>query len=965
MRSRTGIPSARRTSLVLFLALLALAIAAPRASANSEIFPPLPPAESAIHWKDGYFIINGQPTFITSGEMHYARIPRELWKDRIWRSKMMGFNCMQMYVFWNASEGREGKWNFEDNLDLDAWLSDVQAAGMYAVVRVGPYSCAEWEHGGFPAWLTSKPEMTLRDSGPQFLKYADAHLAQVEQIVAKHQINHGGNVLMVQLENEHREGWGTEHNDYLQHLYDQARANGLEIPLFFSGLHHGGDPSGQTPYKLGPSPWFTTEFWTGWIGRYGDMDDKVLQEKIAGTWKIIAFGGAGYDYYMVHGGTNFGYSGDSFMTSYDYSAPIGETGQFHNFYAYAKRAALFARSFNELLTGSHDDPTLAKADLNGLRVSTRTNPTQGSFILIDNFQKKVDTSKLPEIPPDANAYQAPAASSDGVLSTRLTINGEVMPHKGSFKVSATDPRMVLINVPLTSGGSLASICANVMTRVPFQGQDLFVVYGQPGDTGEVNVGTGADAKSVDFTYPPGDTVTELPIDAGAGHHALFLVVNTDETKKIWLANGKLYIGPSFVEEDGKVEFPPGGGKGVVYSDAGKSAITSDPITLDPLPALAKWTWRDAAPERATEFDCTGWTSSTGLVPMGRLDGFANRYGWYRTTFTEPADATLNLKFEQRVAKEDVWLNGAPADLSKLSVKAGKNTLAIFVKLNPRPKWFAKDGPIGTEGYQGLWGGISLDADRVAITPEWTASTDAVLADAPETISAPDYNADPAKWTAVPTLQAVKGMNYFRGTFTLQPGDTDAWLEVSGDGGVTCYVNGVPNDSSDPKWKLNAGPNVIYFYGEFRDPKALKVTLTLHRDNALAHNIWLMRGGLNGLEETAVVGRVTNWPAFLSHGNWLEGAPKEAGVPTFWHTTFTYHPRADVHETIGLFKTKDVLSAGHVWLNGHNLGEAPQAQPLYLPECWLKDGANDLVVFDFAGNHPDGVTLDRYEAFAVH
>jgi beta-galactosidase len=183
------------------------------AQANGEIFPADPAAQNAINWKDGYFSINGKPTFLTSGEMHYARIPRELWRDRIWRARQMGFNCMQMYVFWNATEGKENQWDFSDNLDLDAWLSMIQDAGMYAVIRVGPYSCAEWEHGGFPSWLTIKPGMTLRDHDPAFESYVDSHLAQVEKIVAQHQINHGGNVIMVQLENEHSSGWGTEDQD--------------------------------------------------------------------------------------------------------------------------------------------------------------------------------------------------------------------------------------------------------------------------------------------------------------------------------------------------------------------------------------------------------------------------------------------------------------------------------------------------------------------------------------------------------------------------------------------------------------------------------------------------------------------------------------------------------------------------------------------------------------------------------
>ena len=132
----------------LFVAMLAA-----HAFANSEIFPSEPAAEKMIAWKDGYFIINGKPTFISSGEMHYSRIPRELWRDRIWRAKQLGFNCVQMYVFWNATEGKEGQWDFTDNLDLDAWLTMIQDAGMYAIVRVGPYSCAEWDDGGLPAWL--------------------------------------------------------------------------------------------------------------------------------------------------------------------------------------------------------------------------------------------------------------------------------------------------------------------------------------------------------------------------------------------------------------------------------------------------------------------------------------------------------------------------------------------------------------------------------------------------------------------------------------------------------------------------------------------------------------------------------------------------------------------------------------------------------------------------------------------
>ena len=282
----------------LIAALLLIAVAPLNLRANDQIFPAVGGAQDKVTWKEGYFYINGKPTFLTAGELHPARIPRELWRDRLWRVKQMGYNTIQMYVFWNSTEPKDGEFNFTDNSDLDAWLSLIHEMGLYAIVRPGPYSCAEWDHGGFPAWLSIKPGMILRDYDQQFLRYADRYLGKVYEIIARHQIHKGGSVIMTQLENEcFTGGWGTHTTPYTKHLYDQARAAGLEIPLFFSGLHHGRDPSGESPYKVGNSPWFSTEFWTGWIAHYGDMDPGMLYEKIRGTWKIIAFGGAGYCYY--------------------------------------------------------------------------------------------------------------------------------------------------------------------------------------------------------------------------------------------------------------------------------------------------------------------------------------------------------------------------------------------------------------------------------------------------------------------------------------------------------------------------------------------------------------------------------------------------------------------------------------------------------------------------------------------
>ena len=946
------------------LCLLFAAVFGARAWANSEIFPAEPAAEKTISWKDGYFIINGKPTFISSGEMHYARIPRELWRDRIWRAKQLGFNCVQMYVFWNATEGREGQWDFSDNLDLDAWLTMIQDAGMYAIVRVGPYSCAEWDDGGLPAWLTAKPGMTLRDSGADFDKYAFRHLDQVEKIVARHQINHGGNVIMAQLENEHPWGWGTEDKDpYLHHLVDQARANGLEIPVFLSGEHHGGDPSGNSAYTVGASPWFTTEFWTGWIGKYGNMDGGMLAEKIAGTWKIIAFGGAGYDYYVVHGGTNFGYSGFSHDATYDYSAPIGESGSFNNFYAPAKRAALFTQSFADLLTGSHNDPALATADAPDVRVTARTNPTGGSFIMLDRFGKKNNGG---QIAPSASAYTSVAAPVAGATSTRVTVGGLTLPHQGVFQVEAREPRMLLVNVPWTANASFESICANVMLKHTFGTTDYWVCYGQPGDSGEITLQRkdGAGTKTTTFNYPTDETVQEIDLDSGDGHKASFLIMNKALTEKTWLANGKLYIGPSFVLEDGSMEFPVEGGKATIYSDAGKSTVAQPATTAPALPALADWSWRDAATERTGDIDKT-WLQSTGPQQMASYDGFQNRYGWYRTTYHADAAGTLSLHFAGTPETKVIFWNGQPVpSLQNLQANAGDNTLSVLVKAEPRTTLYLWTGPIGDKVARGFRGPVSNETAGTDLPVTWKTWHANGSPGTAEQVAALSY--DDSAWEPAPDTVGSGNRSWLRATFTLTADQVDGFLDAPGLKKFknTAWLNGqkLGSLSGDVSKILVAGTNAILVEVNDNRPALHELGIKLWHNSPLSTATWYFHPGLHGLDETPVIGRVTNWDQFLTGEPWQTGDPATPGLPTLWKTSFTWHPTPGMTQTLGL--TTDGLKTGHVWLNGHNLGECPQKVPLFVPMPWLKDGANDLVIFDLAGSKPDKVQFSSYETFAT-
>ncbi|HEY4197391.1 MAG TPA: beta-galactosidase, partial [Mucilaginibacter sp.] len=245
-----------------------------KAQVNDYMFPAAQSAKKYIDYDPKGFLINGKRTFLVSAGMEYARIPHQLWHDRLLRLKRDGFNCIEIYTFWNFHEPHEGQFEFSGDQDLDAFLKTVKQLGMYAIVRVGPYYCAEWDSGGYPIWLRFKDNVIVRSPNAEFEKYMDRFFDKLLPIVSNNQVNKGGSVVLVQLENEHPASWGTNiPNDYFKHLQDKALALGIQVPYFFSGLNHGSDPAGNRKLSLDevnrPNPWFTTEFWSVWYNLYG------------------------------------------------------------------------------------------------------------------------------------------------------------------------------------------------------------------------------------------------------------------------------------------------------------------------------------------------------------------------------------------------------------------------------------------------------------------------------------------------------------------------------------------------------------------------------------------------------------------------------------------------------------------------------------------------------------------------
>jgi beta-galactosidase len=323
-------------------------------------------AQAAAHTfgiQGDQFVLDGKPFQIISGEMHYARIPKEYGRDRLRKARAMGLNTISTYVFWNAHESTPGVYDFSGSLDPAAFIRMAQEEGLYVILRPGPYSCAEWDLGGFPAWLLADPNIVLRSTDSKFMEPAERWLKRLGQELAPLQLARGGPILAVQVENE----YGSFGNDkaYVKRIHDALRNAGFSDSLLFTA--DGGDelatgtlPDVHAAVNFGPGdakkeiaklqkfrparPVLNAEYWDGWFDHWGEHHHGTNASEQAKEIDWMLSQGYSINLYMFHGGTSFGFmSGANWdhkeyqpdVTSYDYDSPVSESGALtKKFYAF-------------------------------------------------------------------------------------------------------------------------------------------------------------------------------------------------------------------------------------------------------------------------------------------------------------------------------------------------------------------------------------------------------------------------------------------------------------------------------------------------------------------------------------------------------------------------------------------------------------------------------------------------------
>lgn len=366
------------------------------------------------------FLLDGKPFKIMSGAIHYFRVLPEDWYHSLYNLKALGFNTVETYIPWNVHEPKEGEYDFSSRYDVKRFVETAAELDLFVILRPSPYICAEWEFGGLPAWLLTYKDMRIRSSDPAFIEKVSRYYEKLFEVITPLQLDHGGPVIMMQVENEY--GSYGEDKEYLKLLYDLMLKLGVTVPIFTSdGAWRATQEAGTlteadilTTGNFGSRskenfkdlkdfheskgkkwPLMCMEFWDGWFNRWNDpIIERDEQDLVHDVKEALEIGSV--NLYMFHGGTNFGLmNGCSArgqkdlpqVTSYDYDAPLDEQGN------PTKKYYALQNMMQELFPGIEQQEPLVKASMELKAIPL--NEKVSLFSVMDEITEK-QQSKYPK-----------------------------------------------------------------------------------------------------------------------------------------------------------------------------------------------------------------------------------------------------------------------------------------------------------------------------------------------------------------------------------------------------------------------------------------------------------------------------------------------------------------------------------------------------------------------------------------
>ena len=518
------------------------------------------------------FTIKGRDTLIYSACFHYPRTPKALWRDRMMKLKLAGFNTIETYVFWNYHEPVEGQ---VDMTELEGFIQLVHEMGLWMIVRVGPYVCAEWDAGGFPHWIIEK-QFPLRSDQPESVKTSQDWYDKVLPIVRKNMITADGPIVMVQIENEY-DYWKLPNQQKLAYITALAQMvwnAGIDIPIITNWVRQARENSDPVMAQImdtcdfyprwnvvkevvpglaklrkeePSSPVSIAELQGGWFSQFGgklsvDQDGIDAAQLNMLTKTVIEHGTTYMSFYMGHGGTNFDWAARGLTTTYDYAAPIREPGGLWEKYYAARKIGAFLDKFGPLMARAQEAEGSANSSNPNVSLSLRTNGKSGFLFVREN----------------ANATQQfQMKFLDPGSSARRTI---AVPRQGSLTIGPRGMKMLAVQVPIP-GGQVRYCTAEILSYGTSGDRSYIVLYDDPGQL--VEIALAAKKKP----YIEGDATYQY---YDAEDETVVIGFRMGPDLKIFLLNGTLQILALPRELAGRTwttDFPAGAAAATTSSDS--------------------------------------------------------------------------------------------------------------------------------------------------------------------------------------------------------------------------------------------------------------------------------------------------------------------------------------------------------------------------------------------------------------
>jgi hypothetical protein len=936
------------------------------------------------------FQIDGRRIWIVSGSLHYARIPREHWEDRINLAKQAGLNTIDVPVFWNRHEPRPGHFDFAGDNDLRQFVQLIGQAGLYCILRPGPYIGEDWDFGGFPVWLNTLKDVRLRASSGTFLEACSRYLNAVANRVRDLQVTSpgkagpggigGGPILLVQNESQWTCGDDRQADLYLTELNRYLREAGFTVPIInANNLWQGaegeiecwsgsGDLLGtvrQLATVRPDRPRFVIDFDVAQQATWGDelppqTPGSAVEQRLA---QILA-GGSQFNIHPFHGGTNFGFWGGRVhdavtpwggyaTSSRDDGAPLSESGAPGATYASIRRICTFASRFARVLANLDPSYRPVIAAPNTIAPATERAPatTRKNPAAADAPAPTVLHATGPQ-GGVAFVFGAPSRGDEPGRQVEL-----LLPHGTMLPVEVGPDGVTWCVFDAFLGGRATLDYCNLSAFAAIG--KVLVIYGRAGAPVRLSI-NGSPLES------------EVPKGKGAApailsHEGCTVVIATrEQLESIHLTDDAVYVGVAGLTSALQPIALPGvktctrinAESEVSVISAGRTAQGKRPhekVTISE--------WSHAVASDYSDGSSARFAVIEGPADLGTL-GCPYGYGWYRCRIKSSGGSKLHVMAPRSGDRLHAFIDGQDAGVLGRGPGAS-DSIALPLKKGPQTLVMLADnlgrlsGGMGLGELKGLYGQVlhveALKGVKAQLksgepieplafrTPIWGVQSGDLTLHERVTWTVPHAKKHPI----------VMSIGVFPGRGLLLVNDKPiAFLERGG-------LEQVLLESE----QLKGGANTI------------QVALLAEQDGsppdaaveALTHGVRFY----DGVESITAKGEwaFARWePPRASAFHKQKPAGKLAS-PTWWKTSFRC---TDGHVPLRLDLTG--FTKGQVYVNGRDAGRyfvatpdgkaiVPRTQPL-IPAAWIRAGdENELLVFDEHGGSPGKVSLHPAETMS--